>query len=343
MASGPVAVFLPDSLPKSGGGHVIRCLALAEALAARGWQCRLLARPGSCARIPRLAGWPGTVVELPDPEDARAVAEAAGASHWAVVDNYRLDARFERSCRDWAEHVAVLDDLADRDHDCELLLDQAQGRQASDYARRVPAGCTVLTGSGHALLLPEYGKLREAALTRRRAGGRTGRILVSFGAVDSVDMTSRALDALAEAGLTAAVDVVLGPAAPHLEKVRVLAAALQSVRLHEGTDRMAGLMAEADLALGAAGVTSWERCCLGLPALVVPVAGNQEPTARALGQCGAATVLEPVASVDAQALAGAMARLWHSPNELSGMAEAAAALCDGGGAGRMASRMEGLR
>ncbi|MBV9861574.1 MAG: UDP-2,4-diacetamido-2,4,6-trideoxy-beta-L-altropyranose hydrolase [Alphaproteobacteria bacterium] len=322
------ALFRVDAAPQIGGGHVVRCLALASAMREVGWNCRFLVGTGSLRTVPAL-GAAGHVVH----QGEAAWRQAPRSADLLVVDHYALAAEQERIWRGRVGAILVIDDLADRPHDCDWLLDQTYGRKASDYTGLVPSGSRLLLGPDYALLRPEFARCRAAALARRRGMTAVRRLLIAPGATDPSDLAATLLDA-AETLTGVAIDVAIGGAAPHLGRLRARAARLPQVTVHVDAVDMAGLMSAADLCLGAAGSTSWERCCLGLPGLLAVVADNQEAVARGLAAAGA---VEVVASDDAAALASALLRLATNPVRRQEMSASAAALCDGEGACRVAA------
>ncbi|MCP5370559.1 MAG: UDP-2,4-diacetamido-2,4,6-trideoxy-beta-L-altropyranose hydrolase [Hyphomicrobiales bacterium] len=331
----PAALFRADASPMVGGGHVMRCLTLAQALAGRGWDCAFAAAADTGAAAPALAQSGFAVLET----GAGALEpEMVAGRDLLVIDHYAIGATDERRVRGRVGRIAVIDDLADRDHDCDVLLDQNPGREAADYRDRVPAGCRLLLGARHALLRPAFAAARAGALARRRPAAAPRRLLVGFGMTDPHDLTSLALAAVEMSGLDVEVDVILGGGAPHLDAVRDRAArAPFAARVHTdlAADRVAAVMAAADLALGSAGGTAWERCTLGLPTLIVMDADNQRQGCAALAATGAARVVGRHGQVTAADLAGALGGLAADPARLAAMAEAAAAICDGDGLRRV--------
>jgi UDP-2,4-diacetamido-2,4,6-trideoxy-beta-L-altropyranose hydrolase len=330
------AVFRVDASTEIGGGHVMRCLTLADALVRHGWRCAFACRPGSAETVPALerSGHAiGILESTENDESAELAARWPDGVDLLVVDHYRRDVRFERACRPWARRIMAIDDLADRRHDADLLLDQTLGRSAESYAGLVPSSCRLLLGSAYVLLRPQFAAARTTALARRHAqAGRLERILVALGLSDPHDVTSVALRGIAETGLDVAVDVVLGPAAPHLGAVRRLAASLpQPATLHVGVDDMASLMVDADLAIGAAGSSSWERCCLGLPTLVVVVAENQRDAAHHLAALGAVAHLDLHGPPSGFAIADQLLDLHAHPMKLCRMSKCAVSGCGGRG------------
>jgi UDP-2,4-diacetamido-2,4,6-trideoxy-beta-L-altropyranose hydrolase len=339
----PLAVFRCDGSAAIGGGHVRRCLTLAAALAEAGWARAFAVREETLAVIPGLAEAVDQVAVLDGPiedEPAR-IAEAFGdAWDLLVVDHYRRDCRFETACRQWAERILVIDDLADRRHDADLLLDQTFGRKRSDYTQLVPPHCRVLAGSRYALVRPTFATRRRATLARREQGRPVSRILVAVGATDADNVTGIVLEGIYESGLSAAVDVVLGAGAPHLPAVSTLAAAMpQRTRVHVDCENIAELMAGADIAVGAGGTTSWERCCLGLPSVVIITAENQALVAERLAAAGACTSIGRHRDVMPAMVARAVTALADDAGRRRAMARAAAAICDGRGVKRLLSEL----
>jgi UDP-2,4-diacetamido-2,4,6-trideoxy-beta-L-altropyranose hydrolase len=325
------AVFRADASATVGAGHVMRCLTLARRLAEEGWRFAFASAPGTPAAVPELAG-----VELSEAVEPGAMAlRWPGGCDLLVVDSYALGRDFERACRPWARRILAIDDAPSRPHDADLLLDQTLGRAPADYAGLVPPGCAVLAGTPYALLRPGFAAARPAALGRRAAGGPARRLLVSLGQGDPDDATGLVLDGVAEAALDLEVDVVMGAAAPHLESVRRRAARVGARVLVSVAD-MDRLSAEADIALGAGGVTAWERCALGLPTILVQTAANQADNAAALAAAGAALDLGPLPGVTPARVAEALRRLAGDAPARLAMARAAGTLCDGYGVHRAA-------
>ncbi len=282
-----------DASVSIGAGHVMRCLTLGKELRAVGadvcFVC--LAAPGDVIEL--IVGQGFRAHALGAAEDWRQDAEhtvralaAQGPFDWIVVDHYGLDIRWESRVRTLARRVLVIDDLADRDHDCDVLLDQNFYVDAARrYEGRVPAGCRLFLGPRHVLLREEF---REEMHRPRERNGSVRRILVSFGATDPTDETGKVLAAMQTLSMPGlACDVVLGASNPWRERIEAQCASLANVRCHVQTSRMAKLMGAADLAIGAGGATTWERCILGLPTLTVVTSANQLQTTNELAAAGA--------------------------------------------------------
>jgi UDP-2,4-diacetamido-2,4,6-trideoxy-beta-L-altropyranose hydrolase len=331
--------FRADASLQMGSGHVMRCLTLADALKARGAQCHFVSRahPGhlleaihqrgfkvnsllapattaqeaikkvapeessSPQQEPAHAAWLGRTWQTDAQETAVILADLQ--PDWLVVDHYALDQRWEEVLAPHYRKLLVIDDLADRPHCCDLLLDQNLGSEQEHYSLLVPAHCHVLTGPQYALLRPEFAALRPYSLRRRQARPALRQLLITMGGVDQPNATGQVLQALKTCALPAdcRITVVMGLTAPWLQNVRELAAQMPwPTEVVVNVNDMARRMADSDLAIGAAGSTSWERCCLGLPALVVVLAENQKPGAQALETTHAARLIETVRDIAAK-------------------------------------------
>jgi len=355
------ALFRVDASLPIGSGHVMRCLTLAEALRDRGVECLFASRlqGGHLCDLVRNRGF--AALEMPGPAEGRLVSTLTGNhAHWLgvtvqqdaeetlallrgrqidwlVVDHYSLDATWERALRPACKRIMVIDDLADRPHDCDLLLDQNLGRAVSDYDGLVPCSCDTLIGPKYALLRPEFARLRSASLARKRLG-HCRHILVTMGGVDMDNVTCDVLAGLETSGFDGdvRVTVVMGAAAPWIDQVKRKA---ERMRLRTSVlvnaSNMAELMCEADLAIGAAGSTSWERCCMGMPTIQVVLAENQTGIASALEAFGAAISLsrEKVRFE----VNSAVVNLLRDSNMVAKISSLAARIVDGKGVGRVAT------
>lgn len=331
MMRTPLAIFRLDASPSLGVGHLARCRVFAAALTAEGWRVRFAVSAETKSSI----GAPdGSIIMPADPDGepgALRAAEPAGCE-LLVIDHYGRDAAFEQACRPWARHIFVVDDLADRSHDADWLLDPTPGRAASDYADHLQRDAGLLLGSNHALIDPRFAAARPSALARRRASGVAGRILVSPGGTDPSNVCGLALDALAGIKPGLAVDVALLPSAPHLAQLRQSAG--PRVNFHTPATDMVALTKDADIAIGAGGGSAWERCCLGLPTLLVITADNQRLNARRLEEAGAAIIVGEAGKITAEQLHAMVVNLVSDEPRRRLMAESAAALCDGEGVKR---------
>ena len=346
-------VFRVDASARMGTGHSMRCMALAEALQERGAQTLFVCREheGNLIATLRRTAVPVTVLPAPsapvsnEGEDYAAwlgVSQAEDAEHtiealqgdkpnWLVVDHYGLDMEWEQCLRPHVGKLLAIDDLANRHHDCDVLLNQNYSADSEHrYASLVPDSCKVLLGPGYALLHKEFRVLRD------RLGPRSGdlkRILVFFTAGDDQGETLKAMQGIELYGKVERVDVVVSQSNPGNAEI---AKRCNSLRwdCHCQIDYMAKLIAQADIAIGASGSSNWERCALGVPALVTILAENQVATAQALDRAGVVHNLGWAHDLKAADYASALTRL--NRDRLATMAAQALQLVDAKGAERMA-------
>jgi UDP-2,4-diacetamido-2,4,6-trideoxy-beta-L-altropyranose hydrolase len=338
----PLCLFRADADPTIGGGHVQRCLALAEWLSDAGWHCAFVFREPTLATVPLLARSSHRLMPLDGPVDGEA-SELAGrgeACDLFVVDHYARPREYETQCRTFANRILAFEDRPTRAHDCDYLLDATPARRPSDYTSIVPPSCIQLVGPQYAILHPRFAAARPTALARRIETISAGRVLVSIGMTDSSNMTGIVLEGIAQSGLPLDIDVVLGSAAPHLASVRERVQSL-GARLHIDTADMAALMSAADIAIGGAGTSSFERCCLGLPALIILAADNQQDIADALVAAGASQLIATAGLLTPSHVAEALARICADASARAKMSDAAARLCDGRGAIRVLAALAG--
>lgn len=267
-------------------------------------------------------------------EDARQTVLSLGGGNWdwLVVDHYALDASWESAVRGRVGRLMVLDDLADREHVCDALLDQnLYHDQDARYVGLVPPGCRMLLGPSFALLRPEFRRLRDSAPVR----SGIERVLVFFGGFDALDLTSTALDAIEQSGEHApCIEVAIG--AQHRRRQDIVdRCRSRGFECHVQTDDIADLMLRADLSFGASGSTSWERCCLGLPAVCAVTALNQLEVGRSLARKNAVLLVGDTDSLSVETLRSAFMKLVLEPSMLPRMSVAAAALVDGMGTQRV--------
>ncbi|HEX3030728.1 MAG TPA: UDP-2,4-diacetamido-2,4,6-trideoxy-beta-L-altropyranose hydrolase [Bacillota bacterium] len=296
-------VIRADSSTWFGSGHIMRCLTIAQALRSRGARVEFVCRQlkGNLNSYITAKGF--LVHELEDTFNPELAPEEGGWSRttWAadaaqtirvltamsikpqllIVDHYGLDAGWEAQLKPFVDKLMVIDDLANRPHRCDYLLDQNfYDNYEQRYHQLVPPGCVKLLGPQYALLRREFTRLQRKAPV---AGGSGIRILVFMGGGDSSDETSKVLTALDRTGRQDIVaDVVVGMNNPHREKIAAQVSTRPNWNYFCQVENLAEMMREADLAIGAGGTSSWERCSAGLPTLVVIVAANQQEVADKL-------------------------------------------------------------
>lgn len=361
-------VFRVDASLQIGTGHFMRCATLAERLRHEGASVSFICRdlPGSLCEylaarnvethcLPTKAeasvslaeegyepdrapyeNWLGVSQEQDASDTHRIINELNLRPDWLVVDHYALDIAWERELRPYVKKIMVIDDLANRSHDCDLLLDhnlQKDGR----YSGHIPAECCCLIGPRYALLRPQFAAARQHLRAR---DGRVSRVLVFFGGADAGGETLKALSALAALDRSdLVVDVIIGQTNPHRRDIASACRSLPNTTLHCQVEDMATRMAEADLFLGAGGTSSLERCCVGLPAVVLATAENQISQSQALACAGAQIFVGPAMHVTPDSLSGLLDHILRLPELVSHISEQARALVDGRGSGRVADHI----
>ena len=354
-----------DAASHIGTGHAMRCLTLANALKEKGAEVSFVCRPFAGHLGERIVAEGHQLHMLPlatqaikplDPAQIPYHASWLGESwetdlaqtqitlydkyfDWMIVDHYSLDARWESFMREFTSKLMVIDDLADRLHDCDLLLDQTFGRSEEAYKLRVPNNCTFMTGSKYVLLRSEFLALREYSFNRRK-NPQLKHLLVTFGGIDDSNATGQVLEVLKNCSLPQdfRITIVLGEAAPCLDIVREQADKLTwKTEIKVNVSNMAQLMADSDLAIGTAGTTSWERCCLGLPTIMIVLAENQRSVGFVLKQERAVILLNRVSEVEK-----AIRLLCDSSEELSRLSQVSRDITDGSGVEKIIQYMEQL-
>lgn len=359
-------IFRVDASTEIGTGHVMRCLTLADELKGQGTEIKFITRahtgsmenaikrkgyevlflptPNAAYKVRQddvgHAAWLGTSWEQ-DAEDTKKALNGLRPD-WLIVDHYGIDARWHKALRDQVGQIMAIDDLADRSLECDIVLDQTYGRQRDDYQPWVSLSCQMLIGSRYALLRPEFFELRSRAIEKRKTFNGINRILVSMGGMDADNVTATALEGLIGVGWRhkPIINVVLGGKAPHLQKAIALAEK-SDLEISFSTDvtDMAERMLVADLAIGAGGGTSWERCCLGLPALIVISAENQQIVCNALDKIGAIRLLGIGQEISTEDIKKNVELLEKNPVYLQNMSHADFGVTDGLGVKRTALEM----
>jgi UDP-2,4-diacetamido-2,4,6-trideoxy-beta-L-altropyranose hydrolase len=337
----------------------MRCLVLADALKSKGAFCSFVCRehPGNLEALIKRRGYSVNLLPMrqrnASPVDSisdLAHADWLGADlrsdaeqtaecitdflDYIIIDHYAIDIRWESALRKYCRQIMVIDDLADRAHDCDLLLDQNYLPNADRYAALIPGSATALIGPRYALLRNDF------ALASTPSKNTTSpRLLIMFGGADRSRQTERMLHMLAEMAWQDPVDVVAGPLYPDMPALREAAAILPAAKLHVAPTNIATLMHRADIGLGASGVTGLERCACGLPSITVAQAKNQEAIGTALAETGAHWYLGHEANVTDSEWRDALRMLVKQTSIRQHMSVAAAAICDGQGLRRVVAHL----
>lgn len=326
--SGPKILFVADAGPAVGGGHVMRSLTLARALEAQGASYAFVGSPAM-----------GEVLDAFAPESARTIADDLAVAvqretfDAVVFDHYGLSEPEHRAMAK-GRPVLVVDDLANRPLGADIVVDAGPERKAEDYLGLAPEDARLLLGPTFAAVRPEFAALREPALAWR--GEPVQRVLIAMGLTDVGGITARLVERVRPRLNDTGIDVVLGAAAASLPGLSKVARRDARLMLHVDTPHMARLTAEADIAIGAPGSSTWERCVLGLPSVLVILAENQRPAGRAMAERGAALVVDLAAPDFEAAFDRAFLKLLRDAGARRDLAARSSEMCDGLGAGRAA-------
>lgn len=339
-----------DASAQMGTGHFMRCLTLAAELRFRGAHICFISRylpehlvnllkteeyefvalRNNQNEIADSASLSEKKLEINQEIDAEETIEILSNRQWdwLIVDHYSLDVGWESLIRPHVQKLMVIDDLANRAHDCDLLLDQNYYENLnSRYQGLISGQCIFLLGPEYALLRPEFSSAQRKFKKIRNAG--VNRLLIFFGGTDPDNETRKALEALKLLICPQiAVDVVVGSANPHHDQIKKMCDEIPNVKYHCQISNMAELIGAADLAIGAGGAATWERCVLGLPTLTVVLAENQLQTTLDLEKFGATLFLGWGDQLTASDLAKSVETLVHNEQLLCSLSERAALLME---------------
>jgi len=352
-----LVAFRVDASLAIGNGHVMRCLTLAEELKNKGAEIIFISRNwvGNLLYFVQNKGYTAFTIETLD-DATRSNCEAL-LSDWQsdaihtikklenktvdllVVDHYGLDHQWETQMRSFCNRLMVIDDLANRQHNCNLLLDQNPGRSHLDYQNLIRYDAKILAGTDYALIRREFVQSRSKSLEQRK--NRTlKKILVSMGGVDLLNASAFILHKLngIELNFEIEIDVVVGLTSPWLQNLKDQAMTMKwPTHIISNSEDMASLLLMADIAIGAAGTSSLERCCMGLPTIQFALVNNQKNTAQELERQNAAATLDfnHFSSSDIKQLINQLS----NPIQLSMMQEQASGIVDGNGPQRVAQEI----
>lgn len=360
-----LVVFRVDASFDIGTGHVMRCITLAKAMHERDFDVLFLCRNHAGNMVDYIAeqgldvlvlgsdeihkksehdnhlahsAWLG-VKESVDAEQSSDVIKQwlilkqASKVDLLVIDHYGLDRVWESGLKPLYNKCLVIDDLADREHDCDVLLDQSFMRESAAYSDKVPKQALLLLGSSYGLLRPEFLTKRAASLLYR-ANPSIKNIVISMGGVDKDNITRNIIEQLADidGSRKYVITVILGASSPWLKDVtNCVSESGLNIKVLKNVKDVASLLSECDLAFGAAGASTWERCALGVPTIMFILASNQLFIAEQLSKKEAVLL---VANQDNQFnLKALMTSL--TPAKMKSLSSNASMISDGSGVERV--------
>lgn len=291
MIKSPYIVFRADGGSELGIGHIMRCLTLADRFNFIGFKILFISSPFERALQQKIIdrGFELRFIEENKGSDSEQCINILKNyfTKTLVVDHYSIDKSWEKQLKDSVGELVVIDDLANRDHDCDFLIDSAYGRSKRDYEKLVNASCKLLLSTDYIILRPEFSNMRSLALNKRENTTGINRILINFGGTDTLNLSIPCLKILKRVGFIGGIDILISSASSNLVELQSVCSNLSGVVLHVDSTNVAELMLNSDLAIGSLGTSTWERCSLGLPCISLVVAENQSNIAIQLDKYGA--------------------------------------------------------
>lgn len=354
--------FRADSSYLMGTGHIMRCLTLAHAIhkqapasiyfftrKAKGNINKLIVdsgfklvemQPPISVKGTMLAHstWLGATQEKDAEEFLQLTAKLAiTCFDYLIIDHYGIDQIWQKKVNNHTKKTVVIDDLGDRIHQCDYLLDQTYNCPNNKYDSLVPEQCQLMLGTSFALLRDEFQSATDISPSRTK-----NNILIMFGGTDPDNLTLKALQQLCIRNDLHKITIIIGSSAQHLESVINYVNHQKYnhntlFELHINPSNIAQLMRDSTLAIGAAGTTSWERCAAGLPSVVIIQAENQKQIALEL------TKLKVISSLEVKQIQSSLNQqvtTWlNDPVRYQMAIEQGNKICDGYGAFRVVRRI----
>jgi UDP-2,4-diacetamido-2,4,6-trideoxy-beta-L-altropyranose hydrolase len=345
-------VFRVDASQKIGFGHVMRCIALALELEELGVTIKFITRNHLGNLNEQIIGNGFEVDSLPSPVRYKSQHGLVGYEKWLgikqlidaeetiklltnkqpdwlIIDHYALDKTWEKKLKPHTKKIMVIDDLANRKHDCDLLLNQNYIHNKSLYNNLITPDTIKLLGPKYALLRKDFSRNRETGVH----SGSINRVLVFFGGSDLENLTAIAIKALTKSKLKhLLVDVVIGSANPNQYVLKKEIAKYPNINLHIQVDNIGELMKEADISLGSGGITTWERMSMGLPSIVVTVAENQVDSIKNLDRDNYLTWIGNADQIDENIIYREVLKAIKNTNKTIGTQQKCQSLINGKGA-----------
>jgi len=324
--------FRVDSSTLIGSGHLMRCLTLADSIKQLGGKVSFICcdLPGNISNFVKLKGYNLKLIQnfgdkskidiLYDIQESQRILSCEDEIDWLIIDHYEIDEYWEKKIRPFVKKIMVIDDLANRKHDCDLLLDQNfYINMEKRYHELVPYHCIQLLGPKYLLLRPEFKKFSQI---NRKRDGIVKNILVFFSGTDPTNETIKSLEAIQKLDTPHInYDIVVGAANSKKDIIQDICKRLPNVKFYCQVENMAEMVYKADLALGAGGTAMWERCYLGLPSIVIIIAENQLKAVNDLSNTGAVYNLGWHEKVTSDLIANSINKAINSPTSLQRMSK----------------------
>ena len=330
-----------DSSTKIGYGHLIRCLALADTLK-KSFKINFICTNLNGNLISQICKKKFEVfrfntksqrinVKKDAEKTISIIKKHRNKKSLLILDSYILSQEWENRVRPYVKRLIVIDDLMDRKHSCDLIIDQNLHTQMNSlYNKSVLKNCVKLLGPDYAILRNQFIAQRKYAKIRSLP---IKNILVSFGGTDNENHTLHALTSLKKLNSDVNVNVVTGTANIGKKIIKNFCKKNFNYNYFEQVENMAKLMQVADLCIGSSGTTTWERCCVGLPAIAIVASNDQKDIASAVSKNKCIINLGKIKKSDNVNYVRLMKNLKNS--ELQNMSRNCMKLVDGKGAARI--------
>ena len=330
-----------DSSTKIGYGHLIRCLALADTLK-KSFKINFICTNLNGNLISQICKKNFEVfrfntksqrinVKKDAEKTISIIKKYRNKKSLLILDSYILSQEWENRVKPYVKRLIVIDDLMDRKHSCDLIIDQNLHTQMNSlYINSVPKNCVKLLGPDYAILRNQFIAQRKYAKIRSLP---LKNILVSFGGSDNENHTLHALTSLKKLNSDVNVNVVTGTANIGKKIIKNFCKKNFNYNYFEQVENMAKLMQVADLCIGSSGTTTWERCCVGLPAIAIVASNDQKDIASAVSKNKCIINLGKIKKSDNVNYVRLMKNLKN--NELQNMSRNCMKLVDGKGAARI--------
>ena len=330
-----------DSSTKIGYGHFMRCMALADTLQ-KNFEINFITRSleGSLISDIQKKGFGifrfySNSEKINEKNDAQKtislIKKHSGSKNILIVDNYQLSKKWETDVKPFVHKLIVIDDLSNRSHNCDLLIDQNLHTKVNGlYKGLIPSNCIKLIGPKFSMIRKEFRMMRKSVKPRTFP---IKKILVSFGGSDIENQTPVALNSIKKMNGKINVDVVVGKANKCKKTLKIFCNKNKHFTYYEQIDNIADLMLSSDLSIGSSGSTTWERCCLGLPAIVSISSNDQRDIANSLSRKKCIINLGDVKKLKESSYINVITNL--KKNDLRNMSKNSMSLVDGNGTQRI--------
>ena len=283
------AVFCFSASSIIGSGHSIRCNAFADILDETGWTIRFIVGKETISTTSHITNSSEficstyeSISELPN------IISKLDIIDLLIIDDYSVNKEIENNCRKYANKIVVIEDIPYKFHDCDVLIDQTLGREAEEYDSLLPKNTLRLVGSKYALLRKDFLNFRYKCWRKKKIAKKNKSILISYGSLDEHDLVCKTIDVINNGKLDIDINIIISSASKFIDKIKKYQTKNNNINLYIDIKNVPEIISNSDLAIGSAGLSSLERCCLGLPSLIIETSDNQKELSKSLNKSGCA-------------------------------------------------------